>query len=57
MKEININGQLLYVAHPYGGKEENVRRAGGVLKKTQKNVPVSNVILTIAQLGLGLLRC
>lgn len=57
MKEININGQLLYVAHPYGGKEENVRRAGECLRKLKKNVPVSNVILTIAQLGLGLLRC
>lgn len=57
MKEINIEGQLIYVAHPYGGNEENIRRAAECLRKLKKNVPVSNIILTIAQLGLGLLRC
>lgn len=39
MKEMNIEGQLIYVAHPYGGKEENVRRAGECLRKLKKMYP------------------
>lgn len=36
MKEININGQMIYVAHPYGGNEENIRRAAECLRKLKK---------------------
>lgn len=36
MKEINIEGQLIYVAHPYGGNEENIRRAAECLRELKK---------------------
>lgn len=39
MKEPTIEGQLIYVAHPYGGKEENVRRAAECLRKLKKMYP------------------
>ena len=39
MKEINIEGQLIYVAHPYGGNEENIRRAAECLRKLKKIYP------------------
>lgn len=39
MKEISIKGQLIYVAHPYGGNEENIRRAEECLRKLKKMYP------------------
>lgn len=39
MKEININGQLIYIAHPYGGDKENVKRAAECLEKLQHMYP------------------
>ena len=34
-----IEGQLIYVAHPYGGNEENIRRAAECLRKLKKMYP------------------
>lgn len=39
MKEINIEGQMIYVAHPYGGNEENVKKAAARLETLQEVYP------------------
>lgn len=39
MKEPTIEGQMIYVAHPYGGEEENVKKAAARLETLQEVYP------------------
>lgn len=47
-----IEGQLLYIAHPYGGDEKNKERVQTYLKMLQAKYPEKNIVFPIAQLGI-----
>lgn len=51
MKEPTIEGQMIYVAHPYGGKEENIRRAAECLRELKKMYPYQTLFSPLHNWG------